>query len=37
MDFLNRGEKYGQVIHVGIGGWDGLEEVQTIDREIGQL
>lgn len=35
--FLNRGEKCGQATHVGIGGWDRLEEAQTIDREIGSL
>lgn len=35
--FLNRGEKCGQATHVGIGGWDRLEEAQTIGREIGSL
>ena len=34
MDFNQRGEKYGQIIHVGIGGWYRWERAQIIDREI---
>lgn len=34
MDFNQRGEKYGQIIHVGIDGWYRREEAQIIDSEI---
>ena len=34
MYFNQRGEKCGQIIYIGIGGWDRLKEAQTVDTEI---
>ena len=33
MYFNQRGEKCGQIIYTGIGGWDRLKEAQTVDTE----
>ena len=33
MYFNQRGEKCGQIIYIGIGGWDRLKEAQTVDTE----
>ena len=33
MYFNQRGDKYGQIIHIGIGGWGRLKEAQTVGTE----